>query len=368
MSTNLTSLEDSLAEYTAWANRLAEDNEPSLRHRIDIATQDQLDHQDAMNAREFDRNQGRIARQRGAHQAGVDLERWLKPYQTLVDNNFKPVETEDRFEYLMQVALKLKGTNAGFSGNTGMSNAARIFNLQPGEQKLVVKLIQNAPKVSELEKQMRSAVSENTPDQKFPEPRPATPEEIKRGYVYSKSHQLGNDGMVYYFKDPRGHSNQPTKTVNEGEKDYAYHRAKERHHEKEGDKAMARANSFGAYAHPQGISARKKAEQHYAKADEHRSAWKELGSAPIQEGAMKEVSELYNDWMSSEFAPFDSDSGDDREVIRKAESFLRGQVAPEKIESYAEILADQFHGNPLGNDNNRLSESKRLKILAGILK
>ena len=166
MSTKLTSLEKLLVEYNTWAEQLAEDNEPSMRQRIDIATQDQLDHQDAMNAREFDRNQGRIARQRGAHHAGVDIERWLKPYQTLLDNNFKPVETEDRFEYLMQVALKLKGTNAGFSGDTGMSNAARIFNLQPGEQKLVVKLIQNAPKVSELEKQLRSEVSEDALDQK----------------------------------------------------------------------------------------------------------------------------------------------------------------------------------------------------------
>ena len=63
--------------------------------------------------------------------------------------------------------------------------------------------------------------TEMTEDQKFPEPRPATPEEIKRGYVYSKSHHLANDGMVYYFKDPRGYSKQPTKTVNEGEKELA---------------------------------------------------------------------------------------------------------------------------------------------------
>lgn len=72
-----------------------------------------------------------------------------------------------------------------------------------------------------------------------------------------------------------------------GKKDYAYHRAKERQHELAGDKLMAKANSFGAYAHPTGIAARKKAEQHYAKADEHRAAWKELGSGPLKEGSMK---------------------------------------------------------------------------------
>ena len=226
---------------------------------VDMATQDQLDHDDAMAARAFDRNQGRIQRQQGNLAAGVDVGRWLKPYQMLVKNNFEPVETKDRFEYLMQVALKLKGTNAGFSGDTGMSHAARIFGLQFQEQKLVANLIRNCPKISDLENYSNNTVDEGI-DQKFPEPRPATPEEIKRGYVYSKSHHLANDGMVYYFKDPRGYSKQPTKTVNEGEKDYAYHRAKERHHEKEGDKAMARANSFGAHAHPTGIASRKKAE------------------------------------------------------------------------------------------------------------
>ena len=83
---------------------------------------------------------------------------------------------------------------------------------------------------------------------------------------------------------------------------------------------------------------------------------------------MKDVSALYSDWMSSEFAPFDSDAGDDREVMRKAESFLRGQVTPAQIESYAEMLADQYHGGAPGTDSNWLKESNRIKLLAGILK
>ena len=131
-----------------------------LHHRIDISTQDQKDHEAAMRAREFERNQARIRQQQGNLAAGVDIERWLKPYQLLLKNNFEPVKTKDRFEYLMQVALKLKGTNAGFSGNTGMSHAAKIFGLQFDEQKLVANLIRNAPKIRDLEDSMHSNVSE----------------------------------------------------------------------------------------------------------------------------------------------------------------------------------------------------------------
>ena len=79
--------------------------------------------------------------------------------------------------------------------------------------------------------------------------------------------------------------------IDEVSKDYSFHRAKERHHEKEGDKLMAKAKSFGAYAHPTGISARKQAEKHYAKADDHRSAWKELGSKPLGEEDISELDE-----------------------------------------------------------------------------
>ena len=193
---------------------------------------------------------------------------------------------------------------------------------------------------------MQDEMEESSHERTFPDP--AKPY-IENGRVtgimgpngekrlMSKSHVVGADGMIYHWQDPRQHNskktdeaqspfpsrndpalaaqaaatqpghqsvmpsrNEPTKENSgdnsleeSGEKDYAYHRAKERHHEKEGDKAMARADSFGAYAHPQGISARTKAEQHYAKADEHRAAWKELGSNPVEkvaEGEMKEES------------------------------------------------------------------------------
>jgi hypothetical protein len=123
----------------------------------DFSRQDQLDHEDEIDSRAFSRLQNRITRQRGSHVAGVDIERWLKPYQILLKNNFKPKETGDRFEYLLQVALKLKGTDTGFDNSTGMSNAYKIFNLDHSEQKLIAKLIRSAPKTSELEKYLRDS-------------------------------------------------------------------------------------------------------------------------------------------------------------------------------------------------------------------
>jgi hypothetical protein len=123
----------------------------------DFSRQDQLDHEDEIDSRAFSRLQNRITRQRGSHVAGVDIERWLKPYQILLKNNFKPKETGDRFEYLLQVALKLKGTDTGFDNSTGMSNAYKIFNLDYSEQKLIAKLIRSAPKTSELEKYLRDS-------------------------------------------------------------------------------------------------------------------------------------------------------------------------------------------------------------------
>jgi hypothetical protein len=131
-------------------------------NQIDITNQDYEDHLDRMAARRFDRTQRRVRRHQGSHVAGVDIERWLIPYQMLLKNDFQPVETKDRFEYLMQVALKLKGANAGFSSSTGMSNAAKTFNLQHDEQQLVAKLVQSAPKVSEIERYKKgNVVDEN---------------------------------------------------------------------------------------------------------------------------------------------------------------------------------------------------------------
>ena len=72
--------------------------------------------------------------------------------------------------------------------------------------------------------------------------------------------------------------------------------------------------------------------------------------APVEdqqmgESHMSELADLYDQWMNSEYAPFDSDSGDDNEVARKAAHFLRGQVDPDKLEDMAILLAKHFHGD-----------------------
>lgn len=62
------------------------------------------------------------------------------------------------------------------------------------------------------------------------------------------------------------------------------------------------------------------------------------------ESYMSEISMLYDDWMSSEYAPMDDEAGDDRAVMQKAAAFLDGQVDPEHLEDIAEILTKQYHG------------------------
>ena len=57
----------------------------------------------------------------------------------------------------------------------------------------------------------------------------------------------------------------------------------------------------------------------------------------VQEGANPD--ELFDQWMNSEHAPFDDDSGNDKVVFDKALRFLDGQVPEDDIESYAEEIA-----------------------------
>ena len=77
-------------------------------------------------------------------------------------------------------------------------------------------------------------------------------------------------------------------SIEEAKGDMNWHRAQENKHEEAGDRMMAKAKSFGAYAHPTGISARKQAEKHYAKADEHRAARK---AASVAEETITEISD-----------------------------------------------------------------------------
>lgn len=60
------------------------------------------------------------------------------------------------------------------------------------------------------------------------------------------------------------------------------------------------------------------------------------------------IESLFNDWMNSEYAPYDDESGDDNAVIDKAIRFLSGNVPPlvpeDKVEDVAELLTRHFNG------------------------
>jgi hypothetical protein len=84
--------------------------------------------------------------------------------------------------------------------------------------------------------------------------------------------------------------------------------------------------------------------------DEHRdhahdhAQGMERESAGMAEGRMSEIDMLYQDWVNSEYAPFDSDSGNENLVIGKAQQFLRGKVNPAEIEDIADIMSSHWHG------------------------
>ena len=78
---------------------------------------------------------------------------------------------------------------------------------------------------------------------------------------------------------------------------------------------------------------------------------------------------MYNEWMNSEYAPMDDESGDDRIVISKAQNFLFDKVPEYDIERWSEELANRFHGLAEGhNDMPGLSpEMQRAKQMQEIM-
>ena len=57
------------------------------------------------------------------------------------------------------------------------------------------------------------------------------------------------------------------------------------------------------------------------------------------------IDELFRNWMNSEYAPVDSDAGDDKIVTKKAERYLHGKMHPKKVEKLALHLSKKFHGD-----------------------
>ena len=67
------------------------------------------------------------------------------------------------------------------------------------------------------------------------------------------------------------------------------------------------------------------------------------GVAAVDEG-YSEYQDMFNDWMSSEDAPYKDLAGDDNAVMQKAAEYLAGRVPDHEISDIAEILTGMFHG------------------------
>jgi hypothetical protein len=65
--------------------------------------------------------------------------------------------------------------------------------------------------------------------------------------------------------------------------------------------------------------------------------------AEVEEG-YSEYQDMFDDWMSSEDAPYKDIAGDDKAVMQKAAEYLAGRVPDDQISDIAEILTDMFHG------------------------
>jgi hypothetical protein len=64
------------------------------------------------------------------------------------------------------------------------------------------------------------------------------------------------------------------------------------------------------------------------------------------EGSGDKIEDMFDDWMNSEYAPYDDDSGDDKAVFIKALNFVADRMDNSSdSESYAYKLADMFHGS-----------------------
>lgn len=65
----------------------------------------------------------------------------------------------------------------------------------------------------------------------------------------------------------------------------------------------------------------------------------------------------YNDWMNSEYAPHDDDSGDDNKVFNKAIHFLHARGVPHgDIEYHAHHLAHKFHGSGIDEEHDTIEQ------------
>lgn len=72
--------------------------------------------------------------------------------------------------------------------------------------------------------------------------------------------------------------------------------------------------------------------------------------APVEDTQMgeshkSEIAAMYDDWLNSEYAPYDDIAGDENAVMQKAREYLFGTVPDDKVDEIAEILTKHYHGN-----------------------
>lgn len=79
------------------------------------------------------------------------------------------------------------------------------------------------------------------------------------------------------------------------------------------------------------------------------------------EGHGDNIKELFSDWMNSEYAPYDDDSGDDKAVFIKALNFVADRMDNRSdSESYAYKLADMFHGSGMSDEEDEMPMPSRM--------
>lgn len=64
----------------------------------------------------------------------------------------------------------------------------------------------------------------------------------------------------------------------------------------------------------------------------------------VKESIASEINQYCQEWLNSEYAPMDDDAGDDKILMQKAAAFLRGQVSPEHINTYAQEMVQAYDG------------------------
>lgn len=70
-----------------------------------------------------------------------------------------------------------------------------------------------------------------------------------------------------------------------------------------------------------------------------------------------DIDDLFDQWMNSEYAPMDDESGDFRTLFDKALEFVGDIVGPEYAEMVAEKLADEFNGEDYGDKGGETDDN-----------